>query len=113
MLYCYECKASFKRLRDLKKHERVHRRIRKCSTCETYFTSREQEFQHKRDHHQVDAGTQTEAAPKPRWSKAPRWRPAIGQVPPTPKREVESVVVAPPSTDDEWVLELNDPIPLE
>ena len=118
MLYCYECQASFKRLRELKKHERVHRRISKCSSCDKYFTSREQELKHRRESHTINMGTQTEPPSRTRrWSKAPRWRPAVGSAPPTPRREVESIVAAPSTAsqtaDDEWVLELNDPVPLE
>ena len=106
MLYCYECSASFARLRDLAKHERVHRRRGHCSACDVYFTTKERELAHHREVHTRSIGTQTEQQessprrPRKRNSRCHRrkWRPSRGQSPqPSCSPQVASVVVAPES----------------
>ena len=41
MLYCYDRQKSFPSLRNLRKHERVHRRLKSCQQCDAMFSSAE------------------------------------------------------------------------
>ena len=112
MLYCYDCQASFARLRELRKHERTHRRVRHCQQCDKYFLSADAEKAHIRELHQVSVGCQTDSSParvlpkktcqrslhqhrhRQHWqTHRPRWQPATRSERTTPIPSVPSVAV--------------------
>ena len=122
MLYCFDCQQSFTRLRELRKHERIHRRMKHCKPCDVWFTTAEAEKAHILEKHRVSIGCQTEPEQRPQkrvtprppqsekrrqhYSQArrPRWRPARGDERTTPAPTVPSVVVKTETS----VLELHD-----
>ena len=127
MHYCYECQAKFLRLRDLSKHERIHRRRGHCVECDVYFTSKAKESEHFKSEHTRSIATQTEEvrakAPQKRRPvirdyRAPRWRPAPeGYSKPAPRPQVPSMAVRkgsitvrafPGPDDDDDDIDLND-----
>ena len=71
MHYCYDCQRSFPRLRELRKHERVHRPRGECSECQVYFTFKEKEETHRREVNTRSFATQTEPVCKPSLSQEP------------------------------------------
>jgi len=132
MHYCYECQKSFVRLRDLCKHERVHRRNGQCTECQVYFTSRDKEEKHRREHHTRSIATQTEQPGKPSkrqgkpsnrpvikdyrrhpWlSTHRRWQPAAAPSRPAKRKDVSSVAVSKGTTvtgqESDMDIDLND-----
>jgi len=117
MFYCYTCQRAFSRLRELKKHERLHATRGHCVACDVYFTTKAKEEEHRRTHHMVDAGTQTvEQRPMTQDLRSrlggKRWRPARTTHKPQ-RKEIFSVAVkddrrvtAEVSDDDD--IDLND-----
>ena len=140
MHYCYDCQRSFPRLRELRKHERVHRQRGECSECQVYFTSKEKEERHRREVHTRSFATQTEPVGKPSqpvgkpsqprtsrpvikdyrrscWSKSRRhWRPAVAPSKPAPHKDLSSVAVSNgrmmTGVESDVDLDLNDTIDL-
>ena len=125
MLYCYDCQKSFPRLRDLRKHERVHRRLKSCQQCDAMFSTAEAERAHIQEKHHVSTGCQTDPERSRQHQQRPKkqafisyiprktsptvprethWRPARGRNRATPVPTVASVAVK-TETD---VLELHD-----
>ena len=118
MHYCYDCQKAFPRLRDLRKHERVHRHRGHCADCDVYFTSKEKEEEHHRELHTRSFGTQTDPVSmpakrsrpvtkdyrrrphykdyrrRPQYSHPRRWEPAARSSKPTPAKEVSSIAVS-------------------
>ena len=111
MLYCFDCWQSFTRLRDLRKHERIHRRMKHCKPCDVWFTTAVVEKAHILEKHRVSTSCQTEPEQRPQkraalrshqsekcrqhYSQArrPHWRPAWGDERTTPAPTVPSVAV--------------------
>ena len=61
MLYCHDCRKSFPLLRDLRKHETVHRRLMSCQQCYALFSTADAERAHTQEKHRVSTGCQTDS----------------------------------------------------
>ena len=109
MLSCIECPATFKTLRELRRHERCHVRKLYCTECDCYFSTRSKKTEHIASVHRRTIGTQTEShrqhrRPREpslrRYQKRRRWQPdRHPRRKPTPQPEVELVIVPKNPTD--------------